>query len=264
MFGINDLFVGAAFFLAFIVQGITGFGGSVVCSSVVTGIYGPALAVPIMAVSGHPVNIPVCVKYHKLIDWKSLLKIVAFALPGLLFGNYLFKILPSVVTKISIGGFVTIIAIQGIYKAFFVKAKEVKVGEDGAEVQAEDSLFTKCVRIGCLIIGGIAQGAFNVGGPLVTVFTLSAVKDKSRFRATMCMFWTILNSVTMFNHWRMGYWTSDFFVKFLICLPFMLGGFLVGSWLHNKVNQQVFLKIVYIVLFFVGAQMFVTNLMPLL
>ena len=79
----------------------------------------------------------------------------------------------------------------------------------------------------------------------------------------MCAFWMILNSVTMFNHWRAGFWTGEFWMKFGIMLPFMVGGFLVGCLLHNKVNQEVFLKIVYIVLFFVGAQMFLSNVMTL-
>ena len=258
MFGFEDLMVGLSFFVAMIVQGITGFGGSVICSSVVTSVYGPALAVPIMAVSGHPINIPLCIKQSNMIDWRSLVKIVGFALPGLLVGNFLFKNMDPLVAKIGIGAFVTIIACQGIYKSFLKdKISAAKEGES-------DTLFSKIVRIGCLIVGGIAQGAFNVGGPLVTVFTLSAVKDKTRFRATMSMFWIVLNSVTMFNHWSAGFWTTEFWIKFGLMLPFMVGGFLVGCLLHNKVNQQAFLKIVYVVLFFVGAQMFYSNIMTLI
>ncbi|OON95806.1 MAG: hypothetical protein ATN32_01035 [Candidatus Epulonipiscium fishelsonii] len=257
-FGFEDLMVGAAIFVAMIVQGVTGFGGSVVCSSAVTSIYGPALAVPIMAMSGHPINGPLCIMQYKMIDWKSLAKIVAFALPGLLIGNFLFKTMDPLYAKIGVGAFVTIIACHGIYKAFF---KEKLNAHKEAN---PDSTFAKVSRIGCLIVGGIAQGAFNVGGPLVTVFALSAVKDKSRFRATMCMFWMVLNSVTMFNHWAAGFWTTEFWIKFGINLPFMIGGFLVGCFLHNKLNQQLFLKIVYIVLFFVGGQMFLSNVMTLI
>lgn len=158
--------------------------------------------------------------------------------------------------SIAVGGFVTLVAIMGIIKVFG-KAKEVK------EVKAE-TVVMKVYRSACLFFGAVFQGLFAIGGPLVTVYTLIVVKDKSKFRATMSAIWLLLNGITMISHFSKGMWTIDVLNGFIYMWPLAMIGFKIGTILHDKVNQELFLKIVYVILFFVGGSMFVQNLAAVL
>lgn len=147
----------------------------------------------------------------------------------------MFYIIDPNVAKVGIGLAVTLIAAFKIYQNI-VSPLVLKKVKSGDEV---DTLPKKVFRYSCLIIGGVVHGAFNIGGPLITVYTLEAVKDKIRFRNTMIALWATLDILNSINQFRNGAWTPYLWSAVLVCVPFAAVGFILAlsSWIKLIENS---------------------------
>lgn len=176
--------------IGFFVQGCTGFGCTIIAAAVTNGLLGTEAGVPYGTLITLPFLYFLGIKAFREVSWKDLVRIVVLCLPGIFLGNYLFQAISPDIAKISIGAMVTLIALMNIYKSI-VKPKLFGVNDINNE---QDSTAKKIFRYSCLILGGIVHGAFNIGGPLITVYTIEAVQEKEKFRNTMNMVWVVLNT----------------------------------------------------------------------
>lgn len=251
------ILVGLMQIVGFFVQGTTGFGCTVIAAPVTNGILGTAIGVPYGTIITLPFLYYLGIKGRKDVSWKDLAKIVALCAPGILIGNKLFTSISPQTAKIGIGGMIIVIATMNIHK-HIIKPLVIKQKE---EDEVEDTTVKKVFRYGCLILGGVVHGAFTIGGPLITVYTLEAVKDKKKFRNTMTWLWCILNvwnAFAQYNNVPVGnraYLTS----ALLIGLPMAGIGFFFGMRFLEKINRVQFLRIVYAVLMLIGVNMFKSN-----
>ena len=266
MFKLDYFLIGLMEIVSHIVQGCTGFGATVVATPVVVGLLGPKAGIPYGTIITIPLLYIWTFLYWKDIQWKTCMKIVLIMMPGLLFGNYLFRTLDPTYAKIFIGAFVSCIAISNIYKVFIKEPRDKAKAEKEGLVykEAPDTTLKKIFRICCLILGGVVHGAFQIGGSLITVYTLSELKDKSQFRATMVMMWNFINAVNMYNQFSAGAYTAEVMNALVIGFPMAMFGFWVGDKIHHKINKETFLKVVFVLLLIVGGDMFIRSLLILI
>lgn len=260
IFKFDFLLVGLMQIIAFFVQGTTGFGATVISAPVTNGLLGVPLGVPYGTIICIPFLYYLAIKGRKDISWKDLGKIIVLCAPGLLVGQYLFYKISPTTAKISIGAMITLIAIMNIYK-YIIKPLVLKKVED---TEVPDTTGKKILRYGCLLLGGVVHGAFNIGGPLITVYTLEAVNDKKKFRNTMTGVWCILNVWNAFNQYRNGAFTAELGSALAVGLPFAAVGFFLGMRFLDKINRVQFLRIVYCLLLFIGGNMLITNLLKVI
>lgn len=256
-FEFDFILVGLMQIFGFFVQGCTGFGCTVIAAAVTNGLLGTAEGVPYGTLLTIPFLYYLGVKAWREVSWKDLVKIVALCAPGILIGNYLFYKISPTTAKICIGAMVTIIALMNIYKHIIRPLVLKKTDEE----DAPDTTGRKIFRYGCLILGGIVHGAFTIGGPLITVYTIEAVKDKEKFRNTMNMVWVVLNTWNIYTQFRNGAFTPRMWSALAIGLPCAAIGFFLGMGFLKRINREQFLRIVYLVLLFIGANMLITSLM---
>lgn len=259
-FEFNFILVGLMQIIGFFVQGCTGFGCTVIAASVTNGLLGTAEGVPYGTLITLPFLYYLAIKARKEVSWKDLGKIIALCAPGILVGNYLFYAISPDIAKICIGAMVTIIALMNIYKHII---KPLVLKKEGSEDEP-DTTGKKIFRYGALILGGVVHGAFNIGGPLITVYTIEAVKEKEKFRNTMNMVWVVLNTWNAFNQFRNGAWTPHLWSSLAVGIPMAAVGFFLGMAFLKKINKETFLRIVYCVLLFIGGNMLITSLMAVL
>lgn len=243
--------------IGFFVQGCTGFGCTIIAAAVTNGLLGTEAGVPYGTLITLPFLYFLGIKAFREVSWKDLVRIVVLCLPGIFLGNYLFQAISPDIAKISIGAMVTLIALMNIYKSI-VKPKLIGVNDINNE---QDSTAKKIFRYSCLILGGIVHGAFNIGGPLITVYTIEAVQEKEKFRNTMNMVWVVLNTWNAFSQYRSGAFTPYMLSALLVGLPMAAIGFFLGMEFLKKINREQFLRIVYVVLLFVGGNMLVTSIL---
>lgn len=243
--------------IGFFVQGCTGFGCTIIAAAVTNGLLGTEAGVPYGTLITLLFLYFLGIKAFREVSWKDLVRIVVLCLPGIFLGNYLFQAISPDIAKISIGAMVTLIALMNIYKSI-VKPKLFGVNDINNE---QDSTAKKIFRYSCLILGGIVHGAFNIGGPLITVYTIEAVQEKEKFRNTMNMVWVVLNTWNAFSQYRSGAFTPYMLSALLVGLPMAAIGFFLGMEFLKKINREQFLRIVYVVLLFVGGNMLITSIL---
>lgn len=256
----NFILVGLMQIVGFFIQGVTGFGCTVIAASVTNGLLGTAEGVPYGTIITLPFLFFLAIKGYRQVSWKDLFKIIVLCAPGILIGNYLFYKISPTTAKICIGAMVTIIALMNIYKHII---KPLVLKKEELEEQP-DTMVKKIFRYGCLILGGIVHGAFTIGGPLITVYTIEAVQEKVKFRNTMNMVWVVFNTWNVINQYRKGAFTPHLLSALSIGVPMAALGFFVGMAFLKKINREQFLRIVYCVLLFTGVNMLITSLMKVL
>lgn len=260
MFDISFLWVGLVEIVAHFIGGCTGFGATVFAAPFVTGTFGTAVGVPYGTLISIPLLYISGIRYFKHVLWKDLFKIVLLLSPTVLLGNIIYSYIPETEAKLVIGGLTLFIACRGVYQKFIKEPRELR--DTGSISEEKDTLGSKIFRYACLCIGGVVQGAFTIGGPLITVYTIFAIKDKVKFRSTMLWVWIIVN--TCFNlpsQYLSGQWTEYMWWALLIGTPLAAIGWYLGEYFQTKIRQDNFLKLVNCVLVITGGDMFIRALL---
>lgn len=232
-------------------EGITGFGCTVLALPFCIALVGINIAVPVLIVLAWLLCLYIVVIDYKHIIWKEYIRIVGFLILGLPIGMWLFSSLPEGILKRLLGIFMIIVAIRGLYMAFGPKAKDT-----GNEANVQKTTKAKEYLLNLvLFFGGIIHGAFSSGGPFVIIYAAQALPNKSNFRATLCTVWLTLNFIMIINNIRQGIMTGPTLELILWTLPFLVTGMVLGNYAHNNINGDVFKKLVYVVLLLSGVFM---------
>lgn len=239
--------------LANIIQGITGFAGTILAMPPSLMLVGYSVAKPVLNVLGLLSGIYVFVGHREHVSWKEVKKIVAVMAVSILLGiliKGLFEGKEQLLYKL-LGIFVILLSIQGGL-SLRRKGADENAESRGAE-QAADSPFSYVI----LVLAGIVHGIFVSGGPLLISYLTKKIKDKVSFRATISTVWIFLNTLIMLDDIRAGFWTGGLLITQLISLPFLFAGMYIGSRLYVRMSQRFFMILTYILLFISGISLLV-------
>lgn len=224
-------------------EGITGFGCTVLAMPFAILLTGINVAKPVLTIYGLLLCLYIVIISYKDIAWKHYFRIIAFMGLGLPVGMWLFNKLPEDTLKNILAVFMIIISIRGLINSF---------REDIQPTSIKGPILNFI-----LFIGGCIHGAFTSGGPLVIIYAAEKLQNKASFRATLCFLWVTLNSIIIAQSAQSGAMTTDVIKLSLYALPFLIIGALLGNWAHHKIKDGIFTKIVYIVLFVSAIFMFI-------
>lgn len=101
-------------------------------------------------------------------------------------------------------------------------------------------------------LGGILGGMFSTGGPPVVIYLNSITNDKKIFRSTILFYLLVVNTWQLITYIYSGLITMDVLKLSLYLVPaFVIGSFL-GSLIHIKINDNLFNKIIALILLITG------------
>lgn len=225
-------------FVANVVQAVTGFAGTLLAmppAMMLIGVYEAKVILNIMAFLSCLI---LAVKNYRNIQWKILFNIIVYMAIGMFAGIWLFERLSFSLLLPAYGVMILLIAL----KKMFVK-KEIKM--------------TGFMLNGILLAAGVIHGMFVSGGALLVVYASAVLKDKENFRATVASVWVVLNTGLMISDILQGYMTSEMMkMTGISILPLFLAIY-VGNKIHEKIDQKLFMKITYILLFASGVSILV-------
>lgn len=248
-----DLFIAAlAVFLTHLLEGIAGFGGSVMALPFLDLTIGLKTAIQILCILGWAMALYVVCRFWKSINWKEFLYIALWGGIGMPVGMLLFERMPAQHLCVLLGLFMTGTGIHGCYRIFRPAADD-----SGKNKNIRSSWLMRIL----LFCGGIIQGAFGSGGPFIVIYAAKALPQKTLFRVTLSLFWLTANTCRL-AAWSVQktVWTAENFKLLAIIFPVMLAGFMVGDYLHRKVSEYYFRIGVYALLSIAGLFMIVNNL----
>ena len=235
------LLLGFVVLLTHFLEGITGFGCTVLALPFAIMLVGTKQAVPVLLFLALLLAIYIVSLDRKHIVWKEFFKIVLFVGLGLPFGIFTFGYFNETVLRWILGVFMIAVSIRGLL-SFVMSLNENQLPE-----WAHNLL---------LVAGGFIHGVFSSGGPLVVVYARKALPDKTNFRATISMLWLSLNTAMLIQSLISGRMTAQIWEIIGVCLPFLLAGALAGNWAHRHIKDRYFSQIVYGVLLVSGLFMF--------
>ncbi len=247
----NEILFYIVILLSNIIQGITGFAGTILAMPFSLKLVGMNVAVPVLNVLGLLSGVYVFAGNYKHVDKKVLGYILKVMAPCVLLGLFLKHLLsgnPSLLYYI-LGGIVLGISIHGLFSWF------KKAGATESE-KANNSSAHKGLMLLLLISSGIVHGMFVCGGPLLISFLTKKLPEKQAFRATISTTWIFLNGVILISQILGGMWTLPLLKTCAISLPFLFAGMFIGGLLYKKMSQRFFVLLTYILLFIAGLSLF--------
>jgi len=233
--------LGCVVLVTHFLEGITGFGCTVLALPFAIMLIGTKQAVPVLLFLALLLAIYIVSIDRRRIVWKEFGKIVFFVGLGLPVGIFAFGYLNETVLKYILGAFMIVVASRGLL-TYVVKLNENRLPDWVLNV--------------LLTIGGFIHGVFSSGGPLVVIYAKKVLPDKSSFRATISMLWLTLNTVMLIQSVVSGRMTPQIWEIIAVCLPFLIGGALAGNWAHRHIKDKYFSQLVYGVLLISGLFMF--------
>ncbi|MEY8256561.1 sulfite exporter TauE/SafE family protein [Erysipelotrichaceae bacterium 66-17] len=215
--------------LAGIVQGITGFGAGIVMMM---------LPLQFAVAQSAGISSSICLvlsgvmayQYRKHINLK---KIVAPAVLYIACSSASIMFAARVdqdVMRMILGAFLTILA---IYFLFFSKNNFAPTG---------------IVSVLCIVISGICDGMFGVGGPLMVLYYMAKTKDKDEYLGTIQAFFVIVVFYAGIFRAVNGILAPELILPIAIGMAGILAGLKIANKIVDRLNPAMIQKLTYMLI----------------
>lgn len=258
LFSIQHLIFYFTILLANIIQGITGFAGTILAMPLSMMTVGFDVARPVLNGLGILAGLMVLVTCFKKINWIEFTRIILVMATGIVIGMIIkhYLIGHEKVLFIILGVFIILVAMVGLFKIFFPMHRQ-KIDKKKESMTETALAITNLVTDYFLLMAsGIIHGMFVSGGPLLIAYLTRKIKDKDQFRATISTVWILLNGIIFATDCINGTYTRPLLAVQGIAIPFMAAGVAIGGFLYKHMSQKVFVILTYILLIISGISLF--------
>lgn len=225
-------------FGANVIQGITGFAGTLLAMPPSMLLIGPDKAKAILNILAVLSSCMIVLYSFRYVNTRELMKIILGMLVGMVGGIYLYTLCPLNFLLPVYGGFIVLIGMKNLcFKPI--------------------ASFSKGRSYAILIGAGVVHGMFVSGGALLVMYAAATFKDKNVFRATIASVWFILNIVLMGKDYMNGLYDQQVIFLTLASVIPLLAATYMGAVIHDRINQGLFMKLSYILLVLSGVLLFI-------
>ena len=234
----NWVILGAAIFAAWTIDAAIGFGSLVIALAIGALIFPLDVITPILV----PLNIILSgyltFRYRRFINWVLLTRVIVMPMAiGTAVGAVSVNYVSEQWLRILFGAIVVWFASRSLW----LMARPTQT------TSAHRPLATRILTF----FAGITHGLFASGGPLL-VYALTGVNLlKQQFRATLSLVWFLLNCSLSLWFVVTGRIAAEF-DKVLWYIPVVVLAIIFGEWLHHRVSEELFRKVVLVLLLMAG------------
>jgi len=215
--------------IAAILQSISGFGFSLLAMPLLSVFVDIHDAVVIATLCGIFTNAVHLKKDHQLVEHSIARRISLSALIGMPMGVVVLTVFSATQMRLIIG--VAIVALVVLMmRNFSLKSENTKID----------------VVLG--VFSGVLATSVSTNGPPLVFLLQSKQLDAWRLRATLAYVFTISGCASFIVLMAAGKGSVEAFQYALISLPAMYLGTLVGRRMRNAISQQVFTRVMYVLL----------------
>lgn len=228
--GITSLIVAALIlFMAAIVKGTTGFGYALVSTPFLLILWDPEFIVPVfmpLAVVG---DILIVIGTWRLIAWRQVIPLSIAGVISAPFGAYLLIAVPQ-------EGLRLMVALLALISAVMLFL--------GIKIMIRREVLASLVA-GSL--SGLFSTSTTMSGPPVAILLINQRIEKQRFRASLAMYFLIMQLVGAVSLIFLGPLNGDTILVSTILLPTVILGNFIALKLVDRLPQDVFTRITIIV-----------------
>ncbi len=104
-------------------------------------------------------------------------------------------------------------------------------------------------------LAGFTSFSVHAGGPPLHIYLLSQRLDKTTLQATTVVFFFAVNWLKLGPYVWLGQLDGSNLATSLLLAPLAPVGIVIGTWLHHRINEPIFFRIVYGSLVVLGAKL---------
>jgi uncharacterized protein len=235
--GYNLVFVFSIVLAGCFTQSLTGFGVALVTMAMLPSALGLQIATPLVALVAIILELLMLLRYRASLKFKSIQGLLLSSLIAIPAGVLYFRRLDEEIALFILG---LVITLYALYALTGFRLPELTH-------PAWAWLFG--------LVSGLLGGAYNTSGPPVVVYGNCRRWSPQEFKSNLSGFFMAGSLVVVSTHWVGGNLTSDVWRFFLISLPALLLGFLLGQGMDKYLNPETFRRIVLILLVVLGVRL---------
>lgn len=103
--------------------------------------------------------------------------------------------------------------------------------------------------------GGFTSFIAHSGGPPISMYLLRRPLDRTDFAATTVLLFAAINYVKLAPYAWLGQLSAENLLTSLVLSPLAPIGVYTGVWLHRRVSEGFFFRLMYLLLFVVGCRL---------
>lgn len=225
---------------AFAIRGTAGFGGGIVAVPMLALVLPLQQVVPLMTALTFLASAGQGVRGRRNIQWREVVRLVVFALPGVALGLYLFSVLDPRPLSRALGIFVMLYAVY----AFAMAGRRPAL--------AERWVYPLAAVVG--FAAGLAGTLFGgAAGPIFVIYLGARTLDKNQFRTTMTAIMVCMAIVRLTGYASLGFLDATGLKYLAAAIPLMMLGSYLGERLVRHVEQRRFERVLGGILIVSGA-----------
>ncbi|KAB2333120.1 sulfite exporter TauE/SafE family protein [Cytobacillus depressus] len=226
--------------LASVLQASTGFGFSLMATPFLFLIFEPREAVQINLILSLAISCTLVPKLKNEIDFAVLKRITIGSVAGLPIGLLVYLVLNLNILKVVIS---IIILLSTVLLMLKLRIKQTKVRD--------------------FIVGGIS-GAFTVSmgiaGPPLLLYFAGTDTEKEKLRSTALAFYLFIYSISLISHVTFAGTAKVIWFSSAYAIPLIIIGLILGQFLYKRMNERLFMILIYIILLITGSQLLYNSL----
>jgi uncharacterized membrane protein YfcA len=115
--------------------------------------------------------------------------------------------------------------------------------------------FPPAVGIAAGAAGGFTSFIAHAGGPPISIYLLRRPLDRTDFVATTVLLFAAINYTKLLPYGWLGQLSAENLLTSLVLAPLAPVGVYTGVWLHRRVSDRFFFRLMYVLLFVVGCKL---------
>jgi uncharacterized membrane protein YfcA len=215
---------------AALTQSTAGFGFSLMLVPLLSLLIGPKDTVVTANVLSFVLDVALLSRLRHLVEWRLGSTLFAGALAGMPFGLL-------VLIWLSPAGLQVLIAVMVIlFTLLLIRG-----------VRLQDSGRAGDICAG--IISGILNTSTSMSGPPVVLYLQGKEVPQLRFRATLTAYFGAISLIAVGLLSATGHFNRTVGTASILAIPALVAGGYVGNWLHYRVPERLFRRLIYGILF---------------
>ncbi len=211
------------------------------------------LAVPLMALVISPVQaagimLPILIvmdwvgvwTYRKYWDRKVLVLLLPGAVLGIVAGGLLAGFVDDQAVRVVVGAIAVLFPIYAVLKP------------SGGDAWIKNN---RSLGVVSGTVAGFTSFVAHAGGPPFQAYTIPQKLEPRIFAGTAVMFFFVVNFVKVLPYAMLGQFDRENLTTSLILIPIAPIGVLFGAWLVKRIDQTLFYRILYALIFSVGLKL---------
>lgn len=174
--------------------------------------------------------------------WPELRILVPASMIGIAVGTLLFGFMSAATVRIIVGVVAIAFTLHYVYST---------------RHKSDSALpyFPPSVGVAAGAAGGFTSFIAHAGGPPISMYLLRRPLDRTDFVATTVLLFAAINYVKLLPYAWLGQLSATNLLTSLVLAPLAPIGVYTGVWLHRRVSDRFFFRLMYVLLFVVSCKL---------